>query len=55
MTEFKFDNVTVRIHGKEPDREKLEQACIRFISKAERGSNGIIRTSERRSKADRTA
>lgn len=33
MKEFKFGNVTVRIHGNAPSRETLEKACIKLVSK----------------------
>lgn len=28
---FRHGNVIVRIHGKEPSREVLEKACIKFM------------------------
>ena len=33
---FRHGNVIVRIHGKEPSREVLEKACIKFMRAAAR-------------------
>lgn len=35
MTEYKFANATVRIHGT-PDREKLEAAALQFLRDIEK-------------------
>lgn len=32
---FRHGNVIVRIHGKEPSREALEKACIKFMRAVE--------------------
>lgn len=32
---FRHGNVIVRIHGKEPSREVLEKACIKFMRAVE--------------------
>lgn len=33
--EFTHNNVTVRIHGNQPNREALERACIKFMQAIE--------------------
>lgn len=33
--EFIHNNVTVRIHGNQPNREALEKACIKFMQAIE--------------------
>lgn len=38
MTEYKFKNCTVRIHG-EPDKENLKTASEDFMKKTERKRN----------------
>lgn len=35
VTEYRFENATVRIHGKPPKQEILEAACIRFAMAVE--------------------
>lgn len=39
VTEYKFNNITVRMHGAptengQPDRKRLEDACVDFMRKA---------------------
>lgn len=35
VTEYKFKNATVRMHGS-PDRKKLEEAAIQFLKDIEK-------------------
>ena len=35
VSEYRFGNAIVRIHGNPPKQEALEQACIRFAKAVE--------------------
>ena len=45
MTQFKFDNARVRIHGT-TDKEKLKASTLAFLKKAERNRKNEKKNNE---------